>query len=104
MDLLVWLDEQQEKRARRDRAFAAAVSGGAISPAVAWPEYFVQAPGEDKGAFPATGSDMSEFELEPATPESFAADIEAIMAANLLVTLREGAPVPAAPVPHHEWT
>lgn len=80
----------------------------------AWPEFYGTAEGEET-AFPGTGTDMSGFVLEEATPQSFLADLDAIVAANQRVTLREEAvPLPefaprpdrpAVPVlPHPEWT
>jgi hypothetical protein len=84
-----------------------AVSSGVISALTAWPEFFATGAGGTPGAFPSTGSDMTDFELEEATPESFAADLDALLAANKQVTVREAdAPVfrPAGYIPHTEWT
>jgi len=90
---------------------SAAVSSGVISAVQAWPEFF--GPGEeDDGAFPATGADMSGFELEEATPESYAADMSALIAASSKITVREEEPplFPRLPGPqppdllHPEWT
>jgi hypothetical protein len=86
---------------------SSAVAAGIITPLQAWPEYF----GDDEGtpgAFPSTGSDMTAFRIEEATPASFADDMEALIAASERVTIRE----PAAPEPpgftsaetHTEWT
>lgn len=72
---------------------SSAVSSGVISAVQAWPEYFEGSPG-DGGAFPSKDADMSAFELERATPESFAADMQALVRASEQVTLREEEPLP----------
>lgn len=83
---------------------AAAVSSGIVTAMQAWPEFFDAQP--DSGAFPSAGSDMSGFTLEKASPESFAADMAALVRSSSQVTLRE--PGPDAPghqyVPDAEWT
>jgi hypothetical protein len=87
---------------------ASAVSAGVITAVRAWPEFF--ADDGDPGSFPASGSDMSGFTLERATPESFAADMAALVQSSSRVTLREPAVAPPAPeeahsyVPDPEWT
>jgi hypothetical protein len=88
---------------------AAAVSSGVVTAVQAWPEYFPEADQGDKGAFPSTDADMSGFRLEEATPESFAADMAALVAASQTVVIREPSPLlPVAPehqyVPSLEWT
>lgn len=55
----------------------------------AWPEFFPEPDQGDPGAFPATDADMSAFRLEEATPESFAADMAALVAASQRVVIRE---------------
>lgn len=85
----------------------AAVSAGAVTVVQAWPEFF----GEDPGG-PAEDPGAGGFTLEQATPESFAADMAALVASSKRVVLREGqqAPVPAPQeqphqyVPDAEWT
>lgn len=67
----------------------------------AWPDFF----GPDPGA-PAGKPGEGELALERATPESFAADMAALVQSSSRVTLRE--PVPPEPqhayVPDPEWT
>lgn len=78
---------------------------GMLTPQQAWPEFFAPAEG-DAAVFPSTDSDMSAFTLERATPESFAADMAALVAASSQVVIRE----PAPPSGNHdhapgtEWT
>jgi hypothetical protein len=106
LEILHFLDGVAESRRRRDMALSAAVFSGAITAAAAWPDFFA-GDGGDSGAFPSRDADMTEFELEEATPESFAADLDAILAANRRVTVREAeAPVfrPPGYIPHPEWT
>jgi len=89
---------------------SAAVSGGVITPVQAWPEFF----GTDQGdpdVFPSAETDNSGFVLERATPESFAADMAALVASSKQVVLREDprqpVPVPQEQhqyVPDPEWT
>lgn len=86
---------------------ASAVSSRVISAVQAWPEYFDE-PGADTGAFPSRDADMSGFELERATPESFAADMAALVRASEQVTIREDEPplfpqFPAGDLPDIEW-
>lgn len=64
----------------------------------AWPDFFPAA--GDEGAFPSGDADTSGFVLEKATPESFAADMAALVEANRRVTVREPA---AGPPPGHEY-
>lgn len=84
---------------------SAAVSSGVITPVQAWPEFF---PGDEgtPEAFPSTSADMDGFELETATPESFARDMELLVAANQKITVREEEPppFPRLPLPDTEWT
>jgi hypothetical protein len=93
---------------------ASLVSSGAASPVQAWPEFFSGPDQGDETAFPSTGSDMTGFRLEEATPESYAADMAALVEASKTVVIREEAP-PIMPrvtapesghqyVPHPEWT
>jgi hypothetical protein len=107
LDILHFLDGAAEDRRRRDMVLSSAVSSGVISAVMAWPEFFATGADGTPGAFPSTGADMTEFELEEATPESFAADMDALLAANRRITVRESdAPVfqPAGHIPHPEWT
>jgi hypothetical protein len=107
LEILHFLDGVAEDRRRRDMVLEAAVSSGVVSAVMAWPEFFDQGDEGTPGAFPSRDADMTEFELEEATPESFAADLDAILAANKRVTVREAeAPVfqPTGYVPHTEWT
>jgi hypothetical protein len=107
LEILHFLDGVAEDRRRRDMVLEAAVSSGVITAMTAWPEFFAQGGEGSPGAFPAVDADMTEFELEEATPESFAADLDAILAANKRVTVRESEPPvfqPTGYVPHTEWT
>lgn len=89
---------------------SAAVSSGVITAVQAWPEFFDGAgPAPDGDAFPSTDADMTGFELEAASPESFARDMDlmAAIAANQHLTVREEAPppLPRLPgLPDTEWT
>lgn len=76
---------------------SAAVSSGVITAMQAWPEYFDGLADEGDPAFPSTDADMSAFQLEEATPESFAADMQALLTASQQITIREDAP-PEFPV------
>jgi hypothetical protein len=83
---------------------ASAVSSGVITAMQAWPEYFDL---PDDGGFPSVGADMTGFELEPATPESFAADMEALVRASQQISIREDDPPPFPQfpdLPDPEWT
>lgn len=93
---------------------AAAVSCGTLSAVQAWPEFFDLDEG-DEGTFPGSGTDSAGFTLERATPESFAADMAALVESSRRVVLREDqAPPPGVPpapgdlrheyVPDAEWT
>jgi hypothetical protein len=84
-----------------------------LSAVQAWPEFFGVPDAGDGGAFPTKDADLTGFKLEEATPESFAADIAALAAANSRVVIREEAPPPLPRVveeaehqyvPHPEWT
>ena len=109
MEILHFLDGITAGRNRRDMILSAAVASGAITAPQAWPEYFDGVADEGTpGAFPSTDADMEAFELEEATPESFARDLEAMVAAQSQVTVRED-PVPEFPglpygLPDTEWT
>ena len=72
----------------------------------AWPEFF----GDPSSFVPKTDSDLSDFQWEPPTPESYAQDLQAIMAGSERISLREE-PVPDLAVPQapvtaseFEWT
>lgn len=83
------------------------MSSGVVTAMQAWPEFFSKA---EEGAFPSAGADTSGFTLEKATPESFAADMAALVQSSSRVTLREPAPDPSwgiqphQYVPDAEWT
>lgn len=102
--MLHFLDGLAEGRRRKDMVLSSAVASGVITAVQAWPEYF-EVP-DAGGAFPSRDADMSGFELERATPESVAADIEAMVRASQHVTLREDEPppFPAIALPDIEWT
>jgi len=109
LDVLYFLDGQAEQRRRTDLILASAVASGTITAVQAWPEYFPEADEGDRSAFPSTDADMSAFRLEEATPESFAADMAALVAASQTVVIHEPAPrLPVTPeheyVPSLEWT
>lgn len=107
LEILHFLDAVAEDRRRRDMVLKAAVSSGIITVVMAWPEFFDDAARRDSGAFPSKDADMTEFELEEATPESFMSDMDALLAANRRITVREAdAPVfqPTGYIPHTEWT
>jgi hypothetical protein len=86
---------------------SSAVASGVITAVQAWPEYF-DVPGQDESSFPSTGADMSGFELEDATPESFESDMEAMVRASGQITIREEDPPPypylPGGLPDAEWT
>lgn len=84
----------------------ALVARGMITPRQAWPEFFPADEG-DAGAFPSADADTSGFVLEEATPESFAADMAALVELNRQVVIREPALLPGgepAYMPDIEWT
>jgi hypothetical protein len=83
---------------------ASAVSARVITAVQAWPEFFGSGPGDPPGE-PGAGG----FTLEKATPQSFAADMAALVQSSSRVTLREPAPGAEqdpghAYVPDTEWT
>jgi hypothetical protein len=87
---------------------SSAVASGVITALQAWPDFFGKDPGD-----PGAGTDTPGFELERATPESFAADMAAMVRASSRVTLREppeARPAVPPPGPQHayvpdlEWT
>jgi hypothetical protein len=85
---------------------ASAVAAGAVSALQAWPELFPAGDGEED--FSAGGPDGG-LRLEQATPESFAADMAALVESSRRVTVREpGRPPGPDPghqyVPDPEWT
>lgn len=95
------------KAARREQENArlAAVLLGEVKLLDAWPDYF--RPPEEQ-SFPAVGADMTEFEWEEATPESYQSDLDALLAASEHISVpEEPDPVsgPALPPPGDlEWT
>jgi hypothetical protein len=104
--VLVFLDGLEETRRRRDMVLSSAVAAGVVTAVDAWPEMFNLPDKGDPDAFPATDADMSAFRLEEATPESFEADIEAMVRASQQVTIREEDPLPfpVTGLPDTEWT
>lgn len=88
LDILYFLDGIAEGRARVDMVKQAMVFSGMATPMQAWPDFFPEDEG-DSTAFPSTGSDMSAFTLENATPQSFADDMAALVEASRQVVLRE---------------
>lgn len=96
LEILHFLDNLTANRERRDMVLASAVASGVITAMQAWPEYFEGLEDTGDGSFPSTGSDMSAFQLEEASPESFAADLEAIVQASRQITVRED-PAPEFP-------
>ena len=72
----------------------------------AWPEFF----GDPATFVPTSESDLSDFQWESATPESYAKDLEAIMAGSERITLQEDEDPVAPPsrppttAPEFEWT
>jgi hypothetical protein len=69
------------------------VAIGRLDPAAAWPEFFAS---PDDSAVPAADADMTGFEWEHPTPESFENDLAAVMAASEHVSMRES-PDPPQP-------
>jgi hypothetical protein len=108
LEVLYFLDGLAGRRAREDMILSSAVSSGIITAVQAWPDFF----GVDPAEFSSASSDNSGLELERATPESFAADMAALVRSSARVTLREPpeqhSPVPPGPqhsyVPDTEWT
>jgi len=100
VEILYFTDGQKAQAERIERAKAAAVAGGYLAPAKAWPEFFGT---PDTGAFPSSGADMTDFEWETPTPQSFEADLDAVLAASERVVLSEpshpDSPPPATPLP-----
>jgi len=102
LDVLYFLDGRAERQRREDVILSSAVSHGVITAVQAWPSFF----GGPDGA----GDLETGLELEKATPESFAADMAALVASSSQVTLREPQQGTPAPVPEHayvpdpEWT
>lgn len=86
---------------------SSAVASGVITVLQAWPEFFGAPDGAGQDDFPSKDADMSGFVLEEATPQSFASDMAAIVAASQTVVIREEAPPPlprvAAPEPEHQY-
>jgi hypothetical protein len=116
----VFLDRQEARRERQedraDRVRAAAVVSGRADLRTAWPEFFSavpEVPGEGpevdpevaETAFPSTDADMSDFQWERPTPESFQSDMDALLAANEHVGVGEGPEMemPAGPSLDLEW-
>ena len=100
-----------------DRVKVAAVGAGQMNLKGAWPEYFGREPqpggepvmeGTEDGeiAFPSADADMSGFEWEDVTPESYTSDMDRLLELNQHVSVREDQEGPAAPLPVQdtEWT
>jgi hypothetical protein len=119
--MLVFLDRQEARRIRdedrADRVRAAAVASGRADLRAAWPEFFAAAvpegpqepgvaPEVAETAFPSTDADMSDFQWERPTPESFQGDMDALLAANEHVSVGEDPEIqmPGQPSPDLEWT
>ena len=108
METLIYLDGLDTQRYRAEQQLdlikAAVVAAGKIDVATAWPE-LTGATGE---GVPSVGADVSQFEWEDATPDSFAKDMAAIDA----LTADNHVTVPEPPekhsvrvsVPDLEWT
>jgi hypothetical protein len=78
---------------------SSAVGSGLATVFDVWPEVFgLEPPGTDE---PEAGPG---FVLEKATPQSFAADMASLIAANQQVTIREPVPQRTAPAPEPEHT
>lgn len=106
LEIVQFLDSVQALRDRRDMVLASAVAAGTITAIQAWPEYFGDDQG-DPGAFPSTDADMSGFQLEETTPQSFEEDMDALLAASERITIRDQ-PAPEPPqlpgaAPDPEW-
>lgn len=71
------------------------MAGGFALPQEIWPEFFRSA---DDMAFPSTDADMSDFEWEEPTPESYQDDLERMLGENKKIVLREDAEVGLPPV------
>jgi len=67
------------------------VAARRLLPEIAWPEFFAS---QDDNAVPAADADMSGFEWEHPTPESFEKDLAAVMASSEHVGLREPPDMP----------
>jgi hypothetical protein len=95
VEVLIFFDGQREQSRRMDLARAATVAARRMEPETAWPEFFKD---QNANAVPAAGADMSQFEWEHPTPESFQGDLDKVMAASASVKLRDG-PDPVIPSP-----
>lgn len=108
LEVLYFLDGLEERRRRRDMMLSSAVASRVITAVQAFPDLFDAPDAGDPGAFPSRDADTSSFQLEPATPDSFQADIEAMVRASQQVSLREEElpPLPQFPgmLPDIEWT
>jgi hypothetical protein len=121
----MYLDGQEARRRRLedrlDAARAALVTSGRIDIKTAWPEFFGTTPGaagpgkdDEPGvsqevaetAFPSTDADMSDFEWERPTPESFRADMDALLERNQHISVPEEphTSVPVKTSTDLEWT
>jgi hypothetical protein len=109
LEILYYLDGIARQDQARESALRAVVSAGKYPPEEAWPQWFALPPPAEpeEAVFPDVNADMSEFQWERPTEESFAADLAALVAASPSITIREEPP-PAAPQPPGpgslEWT
>jgi hypothetical protein len=72
------------------------VASGKVDPEAAWPEFF----GDPmKFSVPSVDADMTAFEWEQPTPESYEQDIAAVMAAAGSSVILPGEPDPEIPSP-----
>lgn len=100
---MYFLDGAADRKRREDMVLSAAVQSWLITPMQAWPEFF------GAGDSPPAEASPGGLTLEQATPESFAADMAALVQSSSRVTMREpAAPAPQDPghqyVPDAEWT
>lgn len=70
------------------------VASNSLEPAVAWPDYVVT---PEALAFPSKEAEMDGFHWEEATPESFQADLDAMLASSEHISTREPPDPPTAP-------
>lgn len=121
----MYLDRQKARRERQedrlDAIRTALVSSRQLDLKAAWPEFFGPAipdtadededetgvaPETAETAFPATDADMSEFQWERPTPESYQNDMDALMTLNQHISVPEETHI-SAPVKVStdlEWT
>lgn len=110
LEILSFLDGLEDNRRRRDMVLSSAVASGVVTAVQAWPEFFDEPDQGTPDAFPSTDADMSAFQMEDATTDSFARDMALLEAleANKQISIREEDPpqfprIPGVP-DHLEWT